>query len=154
MDYDVIVIGGGIGGASLGAILATAGKKVLVLEREKVLAGRMTDISFKGHTINAGGHFLGEPDDIIGKIYEYAGIKLEYTSEIGESPIYRDGKWSLAREFFKMDKEEYKKVIRAIKHHLKSWPVMMMCRCGHGCRNIPGTPVRLPCLKIFAGVNS
>jgi phytoene dehydrogenase-like protein len=114
MDYDVIVIGGGIGGASAGAILATTGKKVLVLERDKVLAGRMTDISFKGHTINAGGHFLGEPDDIIGKIYEYAGIKLEYTSEIGESPIYRDGKWSLAREFFNMDKEEYKKVIRAI----------------------------------------
>jgi len=114
MDYDVIVIGGGIGGASLGAILAAEGKKVLVLEREKMLAGRMTDISFKGHTINAGGHFLGEPDDIIGKIYEHVGIKLEYTSEIGESPIYRDGKWSLAREFFNMDKEEYKKVIQAI----------------------------------------
>ncbi len=105
MDYDVIIIGGGIGGASAGAILATAGKKVLLLEREKIPAGRMTDISFKGHTINAGGHFLGEPDDIIGKIYEYAGIKLEYTSEIGESPIYRDGKWSQGRGCFDMDKE-------------------------------------------------
>ncbi len=114
MAYDVIIIGGGIGGASAGAILATAGKKVLVLERDKEMAGRMTDIAFKKHTINAGGHFLGEPDEIIGKIYEYAGLNLDYTEAIGETPIYKEGKWSLSREFFNIDRKEYKKVIQAI----------------------------------------
>jgi|YNPNPStandDraft_1061719.scaffolds.fasta_scaffold00099_10 phytoene dehydrogenase-like protein len=112
--YDAIVIGGGIGGACAGAILASSGNRVLLLEREPDVAGRLTDIPYKGHTINSGGHFLGEPDEIIGKIYEYAGLKLEYTSAVGESPIYRDGRWTPAREFFKMDKGEYKKVIDAI----------------------------------------
>ena len=33
MEYDVIIVGGGIGGLSAGAFLAREGKKVLILER-------------------------------------------------------------------------------------------------------------------------
>ncbi len=109
------MIGGGIGGACAGALLASSGRRVLLLEREPDVAGRLTDIHYRGHTINSGGHFLGEPDEIIGRIYRYAGLKLDYTSAIGESPVYRDGRWALARESFDMDKEQYKKVIEAIR---------------------------------------
>jgi phytoene dehydrogenase-like protein len=39
MTYDVIVIGGGLGGLTSAALLATAGRRVLVLERRSVLGG-------------------------------------------------------------------------------------------------------------------
>lgn len=35
LDYDVIIVGGGPGGSTLGALLAERGRKVVVLEREK-----------------------------------------------------------------------------------------------------------------------
>jgi flavin-dependent dehydrogenase len=35
MNYDVIIIGGGPGGSTAGSVLARAGKKVLILERER-----------------------------------------------------------------------------------------------------------------------
>ena len=34
-DYDVIVVGGGPAGSTAGALLADAGRKVLVIDREK-----------------------------------------------------------------------------------------------------------------------
>jgi len=37
MEYDVIIIGSGAGGGTLAYKLATAGKKVLILERGKYL---------------------------------------------------------------------------------------------------------------------
>jgi len=33
-DYDVIAVGGGLGGAALAKVLAENGKRVLVVERE------------------------------------------------------------------------------------------------------------------------
>ncbi len=41
-SYDVIVVGGGMGGLNLAALLTHAGKKVLILERdgEENLGGR------------------------------------------------------------------------------------------------------------------
>jgi phytoene dehydrogenase-like protein len=38
-DYDVIVVGGGIGGLSIGALMAKDGRKTLVLEQNKRIGG-------------------------------------------------------------------------------------------------------------------
>src|SRR3954465_16069781 len=41
MEYDLIVIGGGLAGAALGKSIAEAGLHVLVLEREKMFKDRV-----------------------------------------------------------------------------------------------------------------
>jgi phytoene dehydrogenase-like protein len=41
-DYDAIIIGSGVGGSAVGALLAHAGWKVLILEKNKVIGGRCT----------------------------------------------------------------------------------------------------------------
>ncbi len=41
IDYDVVVVGGGVAGASLAALLAESGFSVFVLERETVFRDRV-----------------------------------------------------------------------------------------------------------------
>ena len=38
-DYDILVIGAGLGGLSAGALLAAQGRRVLVLEQSKSIGG-------------------------------------------------------------------------------------------------------------------
>ncbi|EFC48843.1 squalene monooxygenase [Naegleria gruberi] len=51
-DYDVVIVGGGIGGCALGSALSKAGKNVLVLERD-----------------------MSEPDRIIGELLQPGGVQ-------------------------------------------------------------------------------
>ena len=41
MDYDLIVVGGGIGGSALAAVMAGAGSKVLLLEASEIYEDRV-----------------------------------------------------------------------------------------------------------------
>ena len=40
-DYDVIAVGGGLGGASIAKVLAEKGLRVLVAEREEIFKDRI-----------------------------------------------------------------------------------------------------------------
>lgn len=52
-EYDVIVIGSGVGGLSCGSLLATAGRKVLVVESHYEIGGCAHEyaVNMKGQTI-------------------------------------------------------------------------------------------------------
>jgi len=50
-DYDVVVIGAGIGGMCATALLAQAGYRALLVEKLPQLGGRCSSIEFKGHHI-------------------------------------------------------------------------------------------------------
>ncbi|MGV8058000.1 MAG: phytoene desaturase family protein [Smithellaceae bacterium] len=60
--YDAIIIGSGIGGAGIGALLAHDGKKVLLLESGKRLGGRCQTFERDGLLLDIAWHFfvLGE----------------------------------------------------------------------------------------------
>jgi all-trans-retinol 13,14-reductase len=58
-DIDVIVIGSGIGGLTTGALLAKAGKKVLVLEQHYIAGGTTHSFEDKGVEHETGLHYIG-----------------------------------------------------------------------------------------------
>jgi phytoene desaturase len=53
-DYDVIVIGGGLGGLSSGALLAKQGRKVLVLEQSSRIGGCCSTFEKEGYHFDVG----------------------------------------------------------------------------------------------------
>ena len=56
MDYDVIIIGGGLGGLTAGAKLSKEGKKVLLLEQHDRPGGCATTFKRKDYTMEVGLH--------------------------------------------------------------------------------------------------
>ncbi len=56
MSYDVIIIGGGLGGLTAGAVLAKKQKRVLLLEQHYILGGAATIFKRKDIHIEVGLH--------------------------------------------------------------------------------------------------
>jgi phytoene dehydrogenase-like protein len=56
--YDIIVVGGGIGGLTAGAFLAQAGKQVLVVEREERAGGFAREFQHGPYSINPALHVI------------------------------------------------------------------------------------------------
>jgi len=59
-NYDVIVVGSGIGGLTAAALLAKLGKRVLVLEKHYVAGGFTHSFSRKGYDWDVGAHYIGD----------------------------------------------------------------------------------------------
>ena len=76
MNYDVIIIGGGLGGLTAGAKLAKEGKKVLLVEQHSVPGGCATTFKRKDFTLEVGLHEMDGLDrrDMKTKIFRDLGI--------------------------------------------------------------------------------
>ncbi len=57
--YDTLIIGGGIGGCALGALLASQGQKVKLLEKNSIIGGRCASYKKEGFTVDVGVHLFG-----------------------------------------------------------------------------------------------
>ena len=73
-NYDVIIIGSGMGSLSTAALLSKQGKKVLVLERHYVAGGFTHVFKRKGYEWDVGIHYIGEVQNKyspIRKMFDY-----------------------------------------------------------------------------------
>src|ERR1700754_3810135 len=52
--YDVVVVGGGIGGLTVAALLAARGVSACVLERQSQVGGCIARVEFSGHQFEPG----------------------------------------------------------------------------------------------------
>ena len=91
-QYDVIIIGGGFGGLSCGAVLSQNGYKVLLCEKNDTVGGLCSSYSYDGFTFNYGA------ENVLG-LGEYGALtylmrKLRLTKEsffVRNSRRYVDG---------------------------------------------------------------
>jgi phytoene dehydrogenase-like protein/NAD-dependent dihydropyrimidine dehydrogenase PreA subunit len=79
-DYDVTIIGSGIGGLMAGAALARAGHSVAVFEKLGFPGGRYTELDYKGAAVTTGAWTNLGPNSHIGRFLQDLGIELEYAS--------------------------------------------------------------------------
>lgn len=84
-EYDAIIVGSGIGGAGIAALLAHDGWKVLVLEKSALFGGRCVSYERDGYLLDLGWHFyclgrLGPLQDICNRIGMPDIIKWEAVS--------------------------------------------------------------------------
>jgi phytoene dehydrogenase-like protein len=56
---DTVIIGGGIGGVALGALLAAAGERVVLVEKNRIIGGRCLSYERDGFTVDLGVHLFG-----------------------------------------------------------------------------------------------
>jgi len=112
--YDVVVIGGGVGGCTAGALLSKLGKSVVVLEKDSQVSGRCIDIPYKGYTLNLGGHLIVDPGSGITKVFDYLGKKLEFGPINDTLSLYHEGEWVPINEMYAGIKDEIRGVIKEI----------------------------------------
>jgi phytoene dehydrogenase-like protein len=97
-DYDVIVIGAGVGGLAAAGLLAHAGRRVLVLERHAVVGGCCSTFRRAHFIFDAAVHAIGgcRSDDIIGswmetlnveQAIEFIPLEPFYTVRIGQEAL-------------------------------------------------------------------
>ena len=89
--YDIIIIGAGISGLGLGALLAREGRKVLLLEKNPVIGGRAYSFSHRGHILNIGGPRAGLLDGIVDRLFSRLEKRPGDRGLFEGMATYRDG---------------------------------------------------------------
>lgn len=94
-EWDVIVIGSGMGGMTCAAALAKSGQRVLVLEQHYVPGGFTHTFSRKGYTWDVGVHCLGQMSkrELPGRIISWLTnehVKMKFMGDVYEKFNYPD----------------------------------------------------------------
>ena len=75
-QYDVIIIGGGLGGLSSGVMLSKEGLNVCVLEQHSIIGGCLQSFKRHGCSLDTGMHYVGSISEgqIMNQYFKYLGI--------------------------------------------------------------------------------
>ena len=88
---DIVIIGGGLGGLSCGALLAKSGFQVTVFEKTSVLGGRSMCKKVQDYVLDSGLHGLRDAEKGHASVlFEKIGKKIEFATKNSDSnmPIY------------------------------------------------------------------
>src|SRR5882762_2710086 len=88
MEYEVVVVGGGIGGLTVAALLAARGVSVCLFERQSQAGGCVANFEFQGYTFEpTSGLYTGwEPGGIHERIFSELPVKPPEVRRL--SPAY------------------------------------------------------------------
>jgi len=90
-EYDVAIIGSGIGGLCSAALLAHRGYKVILVEALARLGGRFSTVDYDGFKITTGA--LGiHTKGVIDEVYREVGADFDVT-DVSKTSIWIDGNW-------------------------------------------------------------
>lgn len=102
-DYDLIIIGGGVGGTAVGALLASKGFETLLIEKNKFIGGRCSTYEKEGFKMDVGVHTFGRTSrGPHGKILKMIGMEDAIHWVLCRNPGPR---WFYQGKFWKFPKE-------------------------------------------------
>src|SRR5690242_12536269 len=75
-EYDVVIVGSGLGGLACGTILAKEGYKVIVLEKNKQIGGNLQTFVRDRVIFDSGVHYVGGLDEgqNLNQLFKFLGI--------------------------------------------------------------------------------
>ncbi|MFX1572004.1 MAG: phytoene desaturase family protein [Promethearchaeota archaeon] len=107
-DYDVIVIGGGIGGTAVGALLASNKLKTLLVEKNKLIGGRCSTYEKEGFKVDLGVHsFARCQHGPLGAILNKIGMQNAIDWSIAGND---EARWHLENNLYQFP-EDFRKLL-------------------------------------------
>ncbi|NTW73206.1 MAG: NAD(P)/FAD-dependent oxidoreductase [Eubacteriaceae bacterium] len=134
MNYDVIIVGGGMAGLTSAAYLSKAGYKVLVCEKVKKVGGLVNSFDYKGFTFDGGIRAI-ENSGIVFPMLRQLGLEIDFVRNIvsigvENEVVIVDSKDSLEdyktllSNAFPENADDIEKIIKEIKRIMKYMDIL------------------------------
>ena len=94
------MVGAGPAGLVCAAVLAHAGKRVALVERERTLGGRSRHWRYRGHEIGLGSHLVEDPGDSLTRVCELAGVEVRHSDRSDSMPFWDRTGWKPIQEYY------------------------------------------------------
>jgi phytoene dehydrogenase-like protein len=111
-SFDVVIVGAATGGLNVGSLLATAGKRVLVLEKQSEVGGRAVSARYGNCVLENGIHGLilsGHQDEVYRRVGKTLPLNVNtWTS----SRIYLDREWQDMNDLLADSAEELERILK------------------------------------------